>query len=206
MLEEGVSGGGTSEPLETEHVMVAKADGGDDTDPRTRALLSALNDDDHSHLVKTVRNEEWKTICKRIIEGRSEKGGASGEAARFSSSFTLPPRNGLGMSLFGPTHRSCCGLILDASKISQVPPRRSCMEIKKCRHFGTDRGCRQGDRCPFRHDSGGGKSGAAAGATAAGASAGASPAPDLANLWCWPPGVYAKTEFNLTDDGDFLRC
>ena len=201
------------EPLEIEHAFQYS----EDADDRTTTLLTELASENHNILIKTVRNEEWKTLFERLEKMTAEdtakessgqdKHGNSGtteeNTAAFSSSFSLPPKKGAGMNFFGTLQRSSCGLMLDASKVGRIPTRKSLLEVKSCRNFKTGQGCKQGDKCPFRHEPVEDKQ-RTRGMEKEDHKSSTSPldmTAQLNELWCWPPGVFAKTEFNLDAGG-----
>ena len=57
-------------------------------------------------LVKTVKNGDWLDLVRRL-----------GEATPFRTSFSLPPPDARGMTLFGRRSDGCTGLIADLSRI-----------------------------------------------------------------------------------------
>ena len=58
-------------------------------------------------LVKTVKNGDWLDLVRRL-----------GEATPFRTSFSLPPPDARGMTLFGRRADGCTGLIADLSRIN----------------------------------------------------------------------------------------
>ena len=57
-------------------------------------------------LVKTVKNGDWLDLVRRL-----------GEATPFRTSFSLPPPDARGMTLFGRRSDGCTGLIANLSRI-----------------------------------------------------------------------------------------
>ena len=58
-----------------------------------------------SALVKTVQNDYWSTILRRL------------QAGPFSTPTTLPPPAGLGMTLYSSVSKATCGLVWDSKQL-----------------------------------------------------------------------------------------